>query len=43
MGKDTRTTMKNVQTQFCEHADEYNSNNIIQQIVSRALIRELES
>lgn len=33
---------KNVNAQFCEHAKEYNSYNIIQQIVSRALVRELE-
>ena len=35
--------MKSAQTEFSKHAKEYNSNNIIQQIVSRALIRELES
>jgi len=33
---------KSVNRQFCEHAKEYNSYNIIQQIVSRALVRELE-
>ncbi len=33
---------KSVNTEFCEHANEYNSYNIIQQIVSRALVRELE-
>jgi len=34
--------MKSAQNEFSKHAKEYNSNNIIQQIVSRALIRELE-
>ncbi len=34
--------IKSVNTQFCEHANEYNSYNIIQQIVSKALVRELE-
>ena len=34
--------MKSAQNQFSKHAKEYNSNNIIQQIISRALIRELE-
>jgi malonyl-CoA O-methyltransferase len=31
-----------VQEQFSKHANEYNHNNIIQQIVSKALVRELE-
>jgi len=34
--------MKSAQNEFSKHAKEYNSNNIIQQIVSKALIRELE-
>lgn len=34
--------MKSAQNEFSRHAKEYNSNNIIQQIISRALIRELE-
>jgi malonyl-CoA O-methyltransferase len=43
MGKTSRTDMKkSVNSQFCEHADHYNSYNIIQQIVSKALVRELE-
>jgi len=33
---------KSVNAEFCEHASEYNSYNIIQQIVSRALVRELQ-
>ncbi len=34
--------MKNVQMEFSKHAKKYNSYNIIQQIVSRALVRELD-
>ena len=34
--------MKSAQNEFSKHAKEYNSNNIIQQIVSKALVRELE-
>ncbi len=34
--------MNPVQEQFSNHAKEYNSNNIIQQIVSKALAREIE-
>lgn len=34
--------MKSARSEFSKHAKEYNSYNIIQQIVSRALIRELE-
>jgi len=32
----------NVETQFSKHANEYNHHNIIQQIVSKALVRELD-
>ena len=35
--------MKSVQEQFSKHANEYNSHNIIQQIISKALVRELTS
>ena len=34
--------MKSTKNQFSKYAKEYNSNNIIQQIISRALVRELE-
>ncbi|MGB5867870.1 MAG: methyltransferase, partial [Arcobacteraceae bacterium] len=34
--------MTPVQEQFSKHAKEYNSNNIIQQIISKALVRELD-
>ena len=33
--------MTPVQEQFSKHANEYNSNNIIQQIVSKALVRDI--
>ena len=32
-----------VKNQFSKHANEYNSNNIIQQIVSKALVREIKN
>jgi malonyl-CoA O-methyltransferase len=35
--------MSSVQEQFSKHANEYNSHNIIQQIISKALVRELKS
>jgi len=35
--------MTSVQKQFSKHANEYNSHNIIQQIISKALVRELKS
>lgn len=34
--------MRSVQEEFSKHAKEYNSHNIIQQIISKALVRELE-
>ena len=34
--------MSSVQEQFSKYAQEYNSNNIIQQIVSKALVRDIE-
>ena len=34
--------MKSVKDEFSKHAQEYNSHNIIQQIISKALVRELE-
>lgn len=34
--------MTPVQEQFSKYANEYNSNNIIQQIISKALVRELD-
>lgn len=34
--------MTPVQEQFSKHANQYNSNNIIQQIVSKALVRDLD-
>ena len=33
--------MRSVQEEFSKHAKEYNSHNIIQQIISKALVREL--
>jgi malonyl-CoA O-methyltransferase len=43
MGKTSRADMiKSISGEFCEHANEYNSYNIIQQIVSKALVRELK-
>lgn len=41
MGNDKRANMKTVQEQFSKHASKYNSHNIIQQIISKALVREL--
>ena len=35
--------MSNVEEKFSKHANEYNENNIIQQIVSKALVREITS
>ena len=35
--------MNKVQNEFSKHANEYNANNIIQQIVSKALVREITS
>jgi malonyl-CoA O-methyltransferase len=41
MGFNKRSNLTPVQEQFSKHASEYNSYNIIQQIVSKALVREL--
>ena len=41
MGNNKRSNMTPVQEQFSKHAEEYNSNNIIQQIVSKALVRDI--
>jgi len=41
MGKNKRSNMNPIQEQFSKHANEYNSNNIIQQIVSKALVRDI--
>ncbi|MGB3751267.1 MAG: methyltransferase [Arcobacteraceae bacterium] len=35
--------MRSVQEEFSKHAKKYNSHNIIQQIISKALVRELNS
>jgi len=41
MGSNKRSNLTPVQEQFSKHANEYNSYNIIQQIISKALVREL--
>jgi malonyl-CoA O-methyltransferase len=41
LGKNKRSNLNQIQAQFSKHANEYNSYNIIQQIISKALVREI--